>query len=113
MSKDFFDCSQTAEVSTDNVIDLIVEHDDIDLLSLVYKLNSNREPTSSTKTQGKFITAKQFLKKMGEIDIDEMVNSRSTWLENSSDNLESLLDDVLAVNNNLPELINNVGLDCY
>uniref|UniRef100_A0A1B6E8Z3 BRCA1-associated ATM activator 1 n=3 Tax=Clastoptera arizonana TaxID=38151 RepID=A0A1B6E8Z3_9HEMI len=60
-----------------------------------------------------YIGRKEFFDKMKEVDIDKTLNSKLQWMDGCLDCLESVLDDVLSVNNNYPDHINNIGLDCY
>lgn len=96
----------------DNVIDTILNDCDMDLLSPGYRHNINFKSSGPGDKKCKKLMPKEFLQKIKRIDFVGMLNSRTQWLEDTSDNLNSLLDDILAVKITDAGSETNV-VDCY
>nr|CAD7400462.1 unnamed protein product [Timema poppensis] len=103
---------QVDDSSTSNsparVIETIVFDSDINLLSKVYHRSmsvSNQVPTPSHRS----ITAKEFLLILGNINLNNLVAERNRWLDYYSDNLDSLLDDLISSHREPGQNI----IDCY
>nr|CAD7195770.1 unnamed protein product [Timema douglasi] len=103
---------QVDDSSTSNsparVIETIVFDSDINLLSKVYHRSmsvSNQAPNPSHRS----ITAKEFLLILGNINLNNLVAERNRWLDYYSDNLDSLLDDLISSHREPGQNI----IDCY
>nr|CAD7256857.1 unnamed protein product [Timema shepardi] len=101
------DDSSTSD-SPARVIETIVFDSDINLLSKVYHRSmsvSNQAPNPSHRS----ITAKEFLLILGNINLSNLVAERNRWLDYYSDNLDSLLDDLISSHREPGQNI----IDCY
>lgn len=96
----------------DDVIDTIINDSDVDLLSPGYRHNANFKIYGAGDKKCTKLMPKEFLQKIKRIDFVGMLNSRTQWLDDTSDNLNSLLDDILAVKISDTGSETNI-VDCY
>lgn len=104
--------SEEKKQHMDDVINTILNDSDIDLLSPGYRHNVNFKNSGGGDKKCKKLMPNEFLQKIKTIDFVGMLNSRTQWLEHTSDNLDSLLDDILAVRIEDADTETN-AVDCY
>jgi len=84
----------------DEVIDAILQDKDISLLANVYRGFGAAPPMHEIDENMKIrlknpMKASEFLERLKEIDVDAHVEGHKKWLEELSNNMESLLNDML------------------
>lgn len=106
-------CDENGEKCTiDKIIESIVKSDDITLLSSTYTANCNLEPCNTGKIDENLykkyaaVSTDEFLNFMSTIDLKELLNEKSEWLQHT-ETFSTLLEDVLR------SFGQNVDLDCY
>lgn len=106
-------CDENGEKCTiDKIIESIVKSDDITLLSSTYAANCNLEPCNTGKIDENLykkyaaVSTDEFLNFMSTIDLKELLNEKSEWLQHT-ETFSTLLEDVLR------SFGQNVDLDCY
>jgi hypothetical protein len=100
---------------SDEVIESIVNETDINLLADFYRdyLNVGNNASSVT-TDFSFdsevnVSAKEFLSAISKLNLSEMVTQKTQWLDYCSNNLGSLLDDILSSHADTE----SNAMDCY
>lgn len=106
----------------EKVIDSILNDKDINLLAKVY-LGTEAEAPGRQGPETKvsrpvrplvILSSDEFLHHISMLDIDEIVNERTRWIEDTGGNLETLLDDMLICRDvNLEDENDCNAMDCY
>lgn len=104
-----------SDTKINDAIDSIVNMDDINLLASVYRLQMNVDDSNKMVVDTpivedvKKITPEEFVSLLSKKRAQAVADERHRWLKHNSNNLESLLDDILQKYEECD--INN--LDCY
>ncbi|XP_075230769.1 integrator complex assembly factor Brat1 isoform X2 [Lycorma delicatula] len=112
-----YSCNSIKDMSAaDDVITSIMNSQDIELLSSVYcKDDKIVVHEDSKESYIEFVTVNEFIERVSTLNLESIIKVRSDWLK-ASDDLDSLIDDILAVvkNDFDVSLDNNVNaMDCY
>ena len=97
------------------VIDEILDSDDTILLSSIYRDSMRMDGDNTKHTHKKTfdyiskITRKEFLGSILNFDLDGYIKEREEWLKNYTTSFDSILDDIMAVNERKDINI----MDCY
>jgi hypothetical protein len=89
--------SDTEMELSNQVLDDIMETSDLALLASVCRtqLNLGQEDAIPVPKDIKSISADEFLKKVGVMDLEKVIGAKEEWLFHTSEHLESLLSDML------------------
>lgn len=100
---------------SDKVIEAIVNETDINLLADVYHDNlniGNNTPSVTTNFNldpEVHVSGEQFLVAISKLNLNEMMTQKTQWLDYCSNNLGSLLDDILSSHADTE----SNAMDCY